>query len=341
MYAAMPAEQTLTHVSTPFQLGFDEKHSLYPKEYGVHGLRLNSFFVENRFMYGLDIGFWNVSGDAGGLQIAVYRNETHNFGGIQLALWNAETEDVRGLQFATVTTDAGDLYGLQLTGLLGKARAVHGIQIGGLSAVSESENDDARTSGFQAGLYEARAENLTGIQLGGIFSETEWNANGLQAAVLFAESRYTRGIQLGCLTATSQEASGIQIGGLMARSEINAHGIVQAGLVLARAGEMEGGLQLSGIASNVIGESRGVQISVISTMAASVHGTEIAGIWNYAFEDVNGAQAALVYNHARSVHGVQIGLFNYCERLDGLQIGLVNIVRESSFPAAPLLRFDF
>jgi hypothetical protein len=76
-------------------------------------------------------------------------------------------------------------------------------------------------------------------------------------------------------------------------------------------------------------------------MAASVHGTEIAGIWNYAFEDVNGAQAALVYNHARSVHGVQIGLFNYCERLDGLQIGLVNIVRESSFPAAPLLRFDF
>ena len=34
---AMPVEKTITHVSTPIQLGVTEDHCLYPKEYGVQG----------------------------------------------------------------------------------------------------------------------------------------------------------------------------------------------------------------------------------------------------------------------------------------------------------------
>ena len=341
VYAAMPVEKSITHASTPLQLGVDEYHYLYPKEYGVHGLRLNCFFVDNRFMYGLDLGFWNVSEDASGIQMAVYRNETHNFGGIQLALWNAETKRVGGIQLATVSTDAEDLYGVQLTGLLGKARAVNGIQIGGLSAVSESETGKAKTRWLQMGLYEARAEDLGGIQFGGVFTESGWNANGIQAGLLFTESRYTRGIQLGGLTARSKETTGIQIGGLTAESEIAAAGIFQAGLLLAEAGDMKNGLQLAGVVAKVVGESHGVQIGFISTTAGSLNGLEVAGGWNSVFEDVSGAQIGLIYNHARYVRGLQIGLFNHCERLDGVQIGLFNTVKESRFSTCPLLRVDF
>lgn len=341
VFAAMPVEKSITHVSTPLQLGVDETHYLYPKEYGVHGLRLNCYFVENRYMYGLDLGFWNVSEDAGGLQVALYRNETHDFGGIQLALWNAETKQVGGVQVATVSTDAEDLYGLQLTGLLGKARAISGVQIGGLTAESESETDKCWAKGVQASLFRTGAENLTGVQIGGVFTESGWNADGLQLGALFTESRYTHGIQLGGLTARSKETTGVQIGGLMAKSEIKSDGVLQGAMILAETGDLEGCLQWAGVAANVIGESDGIQIGGISTMAGSLDGAQIAGIWNFVFENVSGAQIGLLYNHARYVHGLQLGLFNFCERLDGVQIGLLNTVKEARFSTCPLLRVDF
>jgi hypothetical protein len=341
VFSAMPVEKSITHASTPFQLGFDENHYLYPKEYGVHGLRLNGYFVENRYMHGLDIGFWNVSEEASGIQLAVYRNETHDFGGIQLSLWNAETKDVGGIQVATVTTDAENVTGLQLTGLLGKAREVSGFQIAGLSAIAESETDQGWVKGLQAGLYEARAENLAGVQLGGVFTETGWYANGIQLGLLFTESRYTRGIQIGGLTARSKETTGIQLGGLMAKSEIRADGILQGAILLAETGDLKGCLQLALVSANAIGESDGIQVGGVSTMAGSLDGLQIAGIWNFVYENVNGAQIGLFYNHARVVRGLQLGLFNHCERLDGVQIGLFNTVKESRFSTCPLLRVDF
>jgi hypothetical protein len=340
-FAAMPLEKTVTHVSTPFQWGINEDLYLYSKEYGVHGLRLNAFFVQNRYMHGLDLGFWNVSEEASGLQIAVYRNETHDFGGIQLSLWNAATKDFGGIQIATVAADAEDLYGIQLTGLMGKAREVNGIQIGGLSAVSETETDKGWMKGFQAGLYEARAENMGGIQIGGIFSEAGWNADGLQAGLVFAESRYTRGLQIAGGSAKSKETMGLQIGGLVARSEIKTDGLLQAGGLLAEAGEMAGGMQFSLVSANVIGQADGIQVGGVSTMAGAHNGLQVAGIWNFVFEDMRGVQASLFYNHARYVKGVQIGLFNHCERLDGVQIGLFNTVKESRFSTCPILRVDF
>lgn len=341
VFSTMPLEKSISHISTPFQLGVDESHYLYPKEYGVHGLRLNCYFVENRYMHGLDLGFWNVSEDASGVQLAVYRNETYDFGGIQLAVWNAETRNVGGIQIATVSTDADDVSGVQLTGLLGKVREVSGIQIGGLSAVAESEADKGWTKGVQAGLFEARSENLSGVQLGGVFTESSWNANGVQLGLLFTESRYTRGIQLGGLAARSKETTGIQFGGLMAKSKIKAEGVLQGAMILAETGDLNGCLQLAGVAANVIGSADGVQAGLISTMAGSLDGLEIAGIWNFVFENVHGAQIGLLYNHARYVRGVQIGLFNHCERLDGVQIGLLNTVKEARFSTCPLLRVDF
>lgn len=341
VFAAMPLEKSVTHLSTPFQLGADEYHSLYPKEYGVHGLRLNCFFADNRYMHGLDAGFWNVSEDASGLQLAIYRNETHDFGGIQLSLWNTETKDVGGIQAATITSDAEDLCGIQLTGLLGRAREVNGIQIGGLTAESETETDKGSANGIQASLFRTGAENLAGVQIGGVFTETGWYANGVQLGLLFTESRYTRGIQIGGLTAKSKETTGIQIGGLMAKSEIKADGILQGAILLAETGDLKGCLQLALGAANVIGESDGAQIGGISTMAGSLDGLQVAGIWNFVFENVSGAQVGLIYNHARYVHGLQLGLINHCERLDGVQIGLINTVKEARFSTCPLVRIDF
>ncbi len=341
VFAAMPVEKSLTHLSTPIQLGADEYHSLVPRDYGVHGLRLNCYFVDNRYMHGIDLGFWNVSEAASGLQMALYRNETYDFGGIQLALWNAETKNVGGIQMATVSTDAEDLTGIQLTGLLGKAREVRGVQIGGLCAESDSETDKCPANGIQASLYKTAAENLNGIQLGGVFTEAGWYADGIQLGLLFTESRYTRGIQLGGLTAKSKETTGIQLGGLMAKSEIKADGILQGAIILAEAGDLKGCFQLGGVAANVVGEADGVQASVISTMAGSLDGLEVAGLWNFVFENVDGAQIGLLYNHARYVRGLQLGLFNHCERLDGVQIGLLNTVKEARFSTCPLLRVDF
>jgi hypothetical protein len=341
VFAAMPVEKTITHVSTPLQLGVNEDYCLYPKEYGVHGLRLNCYFVDNRIMYGLDLGFWNVSEDAGGLQLALYRAETYNFGGIQLAGWSCESKDVSFLQYATVLTDAEDVSGFQLTGLLGKARGVGGVQIGGLSAVSESVEGDARMNGLQAGLYEARSENMTGIQLGGVFSDTELTAGGIQAGVLFAFARDVRGLQLGGLAAETKSTKGIQVGGLLARSELQADGLLQGALILAETGHMGGCLQLAGVAANVTGQSDGLQIGGISTMAGSLRGLQASLVWNYVFEHASGVQASVLYNHAQSVNGIQIGLINHCSRLEGMQIGLLNTVQEARFSTCPLLRVDF
>jgi len=340
-FAAMPVEKTITHVSTPIQLGVDEAHCLYPKEYGVHGLRLNCYFVENRYMYGLDLGFWNVSENAGGIQLALYRAETYDFSGIQIAGWSAETKDVNLFQFATVTTDAEDVSGLQLTGLLGKARDVNGFQIAGLSAESESQEGDCDVKGLQAALYESRAENMNGIQLGGVFSEASLAANGIQGALLFAEARDARGIQLGGLTAQSKTTKGFQIGGLLARSEIEASALFQGALILAETGDMHGVLQIAGIAANATGEASGIQIGGISTMAGSLNGIQMSLIWNYVFEDADGVQASILYNHAKSVRGLQIGLINHCSHLDGVQIGLLNTVQDRRFSTCPFLRADF
>ena len=341
VFAAMPVEESITHVSTPIQLGVDEDHCLYPKEYGVHGLRLNCFFVDNRTMHGLDLGFWNRSENASGLQVALYRAETHNFGGIQLAGWSSETKNVGGFQFATITTDAEDVTGIQLTGLLGKAGGVNGFQIGGLSALSQSVENNAKMNGLQAGLYEARAENMNGIQLAGVFGEAEFDANGLQLAILFSRARDLRGIQLGGLTARSKRTKGVQLGGLMAKSELEGNSLLQASLILSEAGDMKGGLQLAGIAANVIGESDGVQLGIVSTMAGSLNGLQGSLLWNYVFEHINGVQASILYNHAQTVNGLQIGLINHCSRLEGVQIGLLNTVQESRFSSCPLLRVDF
>lgn len=340
--AAMPVERTITHVSTPFQWGHDEYHYLYRKEYGVHGLRLNTFYVNNRYMTGLDIGFWNASVEsASGIQLAIYRNETRIFKGIQFALWNAETGQTGGFQFAGVSTDAQDLTGIQLTGLLGRARAVNGFQIAGLSAVSESENDEVWTKGLQMALYEARAENLSGIQLAGGFSEASWNAHGIQLALLFSEARYLHGIQFGGLTGRAKEASGIQLAGLLARTEIDFHGFLQMGGILAQSGDLDGALQMSVGVCNAEGLAHGLQISGLGNMAGSLHGLGLAAGWNYSFEDINGVQAAVIYNQARFVNGVQIGLINHCERLGGLQIGLINSEYESPVRYLPFVRANF
>jgi hypothetical protein len=340
--AAMPVERTITHVSTPFQWGHDEYHYLYRKEYGVHGLRLNTFYVNNRYMTGLDIGFWNASVEsASGLQLAIYRNETRRFGGIQLALWNAETGRTGGFQIAGVSTDAQDLYGAQLTGLLGRARAINGIQIAGLSAVSESENDEAWTKGLQMALYETRAENLSGLQVGGVFSEAFWTANGIQLAVLFSEARYLHGLQIGGLTSRAKEASGVQLAGLLARSEIDSDGLVQIGGILAQSGDLQGAFQMSLGVCNAEGKLHGFQLSGVGNMTGSLHGAGLAIGWNYSFEDINGVQASLVYNQARFVNGLQIGLINHCERLGGMQIGLINSEYESPVRYLPFVRANF
>lgn len=340
-FAAMPVERTITHVSTPIQLGFDEDHALYPKEYGVHGLRLNCYFVDNRYMHGLDIGFWNASLDASGLQFALYRNESHDFGGIQFAGWSSETKRSSGLQAALVTTDAEDVFGAQLTGLMAKARGVNGFQIGLLTADSESQGDDSRMKGFQAAFFEARAEHVDGVQFGGVFSEARDEANGAQLSLGFAKARRSRGLQMGGLVARSKQSHGVQFGGLMAQSELEAAGVLQAAIILAEAGDMTGHLQLAGVAANTLGASDGAQVGIISTMAGSMNGMQAALAWNYVFEDANGLQLSAFYNHARFVHGVQIGLINHCSQLDGVQIGLINTVKEADFSTCPLLRINF
>lgn len=339
--AVMPLQKPATHISVPFQIGVDEDHHLYPEEYGVHGLRLNVFYVENRFMKGLDIGFWNVAHDAGGLQMALYRNDTHDFGGIQLSLWSAESKQTDGFQISLVQNDAGDVRGLQLTGLLGAAGAVSGFQIAGLSAVSGSLSGEAPMKGLQAGLFEARAENAGGLQLGGVLADTDHQIDGLQLGVLFADARHARGLQLAGLAAKAKEAGGLQLGGLMAQAELDFHGLLQAGLLLAESGDMGPGLQFGGLAATTVGRADGLQLSLLGTAAGVLSGIELAGLWNFVYEDAAGAQIALGYNRARNMSGLQIGLINQCDDLNGVQIGLINTVRNSDVRTLPLLQARF
>ena len=67
-------------------------------------------------------------------------------------------------------------------------------------------------------------------------------------------------------------------------------------------------------------------------------GLSIAGFYNNV-NTIEGVQMALLCNKAKSVHGLQLGLFNYCEKMDGAQIGLFNYCKDQPFKCTFFFNF--
>ena len=97
---------------------------------------------------------------------------------------------------------------------------------------------------------------------------------------------------------------------------------------------------------NSAGDFSGVQVAIVGNLAGRValgeptnpvsRGGQIAVVGNEA-DEIYGLQAAGLYNRAKWVRGVQIGVFNWTDRLSGVQIGLINVNREGPLLFFPII----
>ena len=163
-------------------------------------------------------------------------------------------------------------------GLLSNTDSLHGFQFGLLTSVVRRE--------------------MTGTNLGGMFSLTLGDGQGLQAS--------------GAVNAVGGRMHGFQLAGL---SNV--------------AGQMQG-VQIAGMSNISRGVLHGLQMSAISNIAMGVNlGTQASLVANVSTGRMRGVQVG-GYNYADTVHGLQLGIVNVCvANPRGAQIGLVNYSRDT------------
>lgn len=148
---------------TPFQLSLWPPAQICPEDTPVYGLRLCLPYGSNAVMYGLDLGFAAVAGEAvSGIQVSALANVAKGTSqGLQIAgLVNLSAEEVQALQIALIanlSTRAPETLGMQI-GAVNAAGAFSGAQVGVANVSSDME-------GLQLGLVNYAGE-LHGLQIG-------------------------------------------------------------------------------------------------------------------------------------------------------------------------------
>ena len=100
------------------------------------------------------------------------------------------------------------------------------------------------------------------------------------------------------------------------------------------------GLDLGLVNHLTSGESKGVQIGVVSWVDADFTGFQYNAL-NATKGNFKGWQWGFI-NYTGHTRGFQLGFFNYTETMYGLQIGLINVIREGGLlPVFPIVNFSF
>jgi hypothetical protein len=182
--------------------------------------------------------------------------------------------------------------------------------------------DSIRIHSVDIGPF-ANVERLKGMQLGFLTANVYKEAEGVNAGILAATSKYAEGLQIsGVGNLVFSEMKGVQMSSVLNAAK-HLHG-VQVATFSNVAGEDVRGAQLSGIANIAVSVSKGVQMASIFNMCVNnMHGWQLAN-FNVA-DTLSGSQIGIFNMCSHHPHGVQIGIINYSRDTVAHKIGLVNV----------------
>jgi len=192
--------------------------------------------------------------------------------------------------------------------------------------------------GLSLSLVGEQRNDVYGINLSMFLPKIENNMTGIQIAPV-NYAKYTHGVQIG-IFALVQEMNGIGIA-ILGGFNMRFKGLQISGLFGDSFGEPESyNLQIAGL-----GNSYGLQIAGLGNSyglydtkdgndawrldasSSVIYGGQIALLANGA-SAIRGFQASIGFNYAHKFcQGVQLGIYNYAEKLRGLQIGVVNVAK--------------
>ncbi|MCU0449155.1 MAG: hypothetical protein MUC97_04805 [Bernardetiaceae bacterium] len=190
---------------------------------------------------------------------------------------------------------------------------LRGMQLSLVPAVGTNRLLGGRaTNNLSINLLGGYSEEITGLEMGGVFNIVRGNVRYVQLAGVFnmvgGNVRAWQAAGLGNLN--YRDASGLMMGGLFNLQRGRAVGMQAAG-----------GLNLTW------GHARGIQMAgMFNFNRDTLQGYQAAGLFNVAWRQIKGVQTAGLFNVAGEVKGAQISpLLNVStRRLGGLQLGLVN-----------------
>jgi hypothetical protein len=176
-------------------------------------------------------------------------------------------------------------------------------------------------------------DTLNGIGLGARLSGDK--TNGALISPFAVDLNEMNGISIALLGSSIDMASGITICGLVNWHNYNTKGLHLSGLIYHsgdffndRFHEDQGqdyGLFVSGLLSHTA-NLHGLSISTFNS-AFTIMGVQLGGA-NFCEGSMQGVQVG-AYNYSEKLKGVQIGLFNHAEKSKGVQFGLINYIKEN------------
>jgi hypothetical protein len=295
---------------------------------------------QNSKILGVNVaGFYSRENDFSGIKTVGLFSRNYNFNGLQVSGGYSNSENFNGVQVSGLYTKSNIFYGLGISSLL-NTKKFHGIGVGIFGNGAEEF-----FSGFQisslfsvCGEYKfdydfcfARGKNENIKISSGTFY-------GLQAGGLISKSENMYGIKLaGLVSDTNKEFRGISVGGLSSYSG-SGLGLSVSIIYSANYYGKFYGLIASGILT-YCENMKGLQVSFANT-SNDITGFQIGGI-NYVSNNLTGAQMG-IFNEAENIIGAQVGVFNYCKNLKGVQIGLLNYLDNSKIfgiKILPLINF--
>ncbi|MFW6152171.1 MAG: LA_2272 family surface repeat-containing protein [Verrucomicrobiota bacterium] len=295
---------------TPFQFAVWHPIQLFNEDTDVYGARTSLFYGKNRDVYGLDLSlFANKARNVYGVSILVFGNELYH-GFLPFDNWHHDA------------TDTGNVTGIQIGGGLGGAIGILMpypiIYYAGLTTHARD------MTGLQLSLFGSRARRLKGLQVAGLITVADEQANGMQFSLLSNKAGGDGAcwqIALG-LNETGEEYRGMKLA-LMANYADGDYS----------------GIQMFPLVGNIVrGKSTGIHLSMLHNRSESFRGLQLSGLFNYTGnpygpeKDSAGMQIGAFNVANGNMTGMQVGAFNYCKQMTGIQVGALNIIREGQIP---------
>lgn len=178
--------------------------------------------------------------------------------------------------------------------------------------------------GLDVNLLYSDANEMYGIQVGGLANVSRLDMLGIQAALgCNYANRHAYGAQVALVNVANRE----QVGLFVDAVGVNRESVgLRADVLGSLTDECFWGLSAAGLASAVREDMWGWQFALGCTFARRVHGF----------------QSSLLFNMTDELRGAQLGIVNYAATCSaGFQVGLVNMIMDNEIPVLPLFNCYF
>ncbi len=264
--------------------------------------------------------------DIGAAHTGISFGNSRRFNGIRINFVDRGVESIRGLNLTLWKpgkNEEATIRGLSL-GIVGMdADELSGINIGGVGLAGET------IRGLSFGLVGIGGGDLSGVSIGGV-GIGGGRITGIAVGGIGMGATDVDGIAIGGIGIGAEHIRGLALGTIGVGTE-TLDGIAIGGFGV-------GGEDMRGVALGGIGvggdQLEGLFIGPVGIGGDSVKGVAIAGCYQKTTH-LTGFGTAAYCRVPDRLDGLTIGLFNWTGHLNGVQIGLLNYAENNP----PLLRF--